>query len=1399
MTPRSNRGRGSSEALLFNICGRNPDQDVCSALYSGLDRATLKELLDLHSSAGLAGSAVADRLSGFNLPESKRLEWPGSEQQLLRLRHQIVLNRLTESELKQHVQQVRQLEKALDIKPLLAEVLVNRGLTNPQEALRYLYPSLSDELGRLPPLSPLFDAAKALYASVRARERIVLYADFDADGNCAAAILRRAIELVGGSCQLVQADRALEGYGMTDKVLPRILKLQPQLLVTLDLGTSDRPQFETLRRLGVRSICVDHHKPQTGNVAEPDIMVNPHLNPSWRGYQELCASGLAWLLAHALFRECWGDGPLVEKYAETLLPFAATGTVADVMQLTGLNRALVSAGTTSMLTSEIPAFQVLCRELRGAAVTGEYLAYTLGPILNAASRINKGSADRPGTFPVAELLNSRELSAAAELLKECVGLNEERKKIERSAVTGPAQAALDQQRKHGVPVHCGTILPLEEVHEGVVGLVAARTTESMQCPTIVVTRDAQGNWKGSGRSIPGIDLFEILESLKSRGLVLRGGGHPAAIGLSVLPEKLQPLSEAFQRAVQERLGAIPPEHPGHPYRPIRWLKEYRPDLIMSVDDVCDRAPELNRIASAIQPSGRSNEPLTILLPRVLLTVTKERSSGDLEILLRDAPNQEKNWMHQGSLAGLSYARSVTAKLLQHTDSSKPLDLIVQPVFDRAQRFTHDSQQPKVKVLFAQPSVFERAEQQRAADKPTARRKRRIAAAVSSPALFDLSIDTAAPSFSSMQEFYDYFGITIMTDAVEFWPEQVEFVASQIIRDRSAPITENLLCRGELASGKTVMALLRAAEVLCRDPKAKVLYLTPQLDLAEQALEDIKKFMTLTPDQVAELTGRGRCSYAERVALLHGPARLVVGTPQTFTPFLPPPDSKPVRSLAAPLAQCSLVIFDEVHLVHGDGHEDGPSQYAYRQIAREVFRLQEAQVAIRLWAQSGTPANTRDECKDLKETLRARYEKVRTRPRLKRQEAAYVPLDSEVRQHLIHLRDAYRLTHAEIVKALASWTNPAGPLDRVSSHHEGLISAFRDFERIIPAKSPKILPPRSKFLASQKRLLDAIGKLTKERFEQRDLSKLFDALSRVAELRVILRYFDSLRSKGRSALVREASRNMLQALYPPKKATPESLTNCHVRACRRPQMRDLLTWAMTETTPQAILLEFRRVYPGDYQGENERRQLQRSRITPCSWRQLLGVSPSLSDEEAPFTKSRRPKEVTPSRLDLLDERLLDQLSRSERLDLKEITLLENLRSLKPDEKVMVMLDQKFEARLLSDRLTLASIPAGWYAGRSVARRLGMRENLEAFRQGVFKVLCSTSAGDMGHNIPRVSRVIRWVPLTSPKRNAQSAGRAGRQEGIEGVYTVLLIADDDKDMDEREMQVIAQARAAAMKRV
>jgi|GEM_PF-5433947 len=1388
-----NTHKNSSERTLFNVLPVDPDKDVRAGLYPGLDRTTVQDLLERCSANGLSGSRIADRLTGFDLPPNQRRAWPGDDR-LLELRHQIVLKAADRLELERHAAQVQVLANALGGDLLLSEVLVNRGLSEPHAALDYLYPSLKSELPRLPRFEAMEQAADELYASIQTHKKIVVVADYDADGNCAAAILRRCIELCGGSCELIQPDRVRENYGLSAKLLPRVLALAPEVVVTLDLGTSDKLQFAELTKRGIYSICVDHHPPQADKLAQPSILANPHLDPALIGWHDLCASGLTWIVALGIFERRFGAAsPKALQLAQLLSSFAATGTVADVMQIKGFNRALVSVGSKEMLTSELEPFQALTTQLRNEQVTGEYLAFYVGPMLNACGRINRGTEDRPGTFPVAEFLNCRQLAEAEQLSKQLIQVNRQRQTMERHAVDAVAREALAVQLSQDIPVHFGTVLQLPDVHEGIVGLVAARTTEYMQCPMIVVTRDIDGNWKGSGRSIPGVDLNKILESLKQKNLVLGGGGHPAAIGVVVAAHLVDRFAEAFREECHNRLSTLP-----------RWFKEYRPDLVMCVEDLIDPAQiaKIHRIASALEPCGRANEPLKILLPNVRVVSRQSSQAGHLRLTIEDGPNPARTWAHQEQLDAVAFARSPAARFLSSRGASEVFDLIVQPTFDRAQQYQGTHGGLSVQILLAQRSAFDDSlplsNQEAASHSSSTTRRRKATQRAQTTPLFDATLEGKPPALTSAQDFYDRFGISIIRDTVQFRPTQFEFVAKQILLDRASP-AENLLYRAEVAAGKTIIALLRAAQILAQDPQAKVLYLTPQIDLVRQALASVRNFTTLADNEVVEFTGQVGTSRTFRENLLSGEAKIIIGTPQTFLPFA-----------QQHLARYGLVVLDEVHLIHGDGTKDEDSKYAYRQIVKHILTLQEKGHSIRLLAQSGTPADTAKKCRALARTLRARYERLRETKRddtpplvreTKRWESAELPLDTETRTHLTRLRSTYQAVYNEMINALPQWVAKPDLLPNVTALHTEVISAVAIFRKTCRSSEGKILPQRTRFLEAQERLLGALGALSAH-YQKRNIAvapQLFSALSRIAELGAIVRCFDTLRSKGRSAFMRTVTRKMLEAIYPPRDARPAAFSSCHVRLYRREGMHELLTWALTEPTARAVLTEFRKLYPGQYRGYLWSERPSYTKEHPRPWRDLLQFNEAAQTEIRKVTGKTRGKPRTPSRLDILDAILLTELTASQRVDLKETSLREILGALRAEEKVMIMVEEKFEARLLAARLNALGMKAGWYAGRSVAKRHGMRENLRAFHTGEIQILCSTSAGDTGHDIPGVSRVIRWVPITSPKKNKQSHGRAGRQPGIPGVYTVLTIADDDPDFDERIIHTIARARAAALDRV
>jgi superfamily II DNA/RNA helicase len=258
------------------------------------------------------------------------------------------------------------------------------------------------------------------------------------------------------------------------------------------------------------------------------------------------------------------------------------------------------------------------------------------------------------------------------------------------------------------------------------------------------------------------------------------------------------------------------------------------------------------------------------------------------------------------------------------------------------------------------------------------------------------------------------------------------------------------------------------------------------------------------------------------------------------------------------------------------------------------------------------------------------------------------------------------------------------------------------------------------------------------------------------------------------------------MYPAQKLEPVGAASYKVRAFRRPEVARVLGWALRESTSRSILKEFEAVYPRlHHNGEIHDRYVAAAR-EPLVWEEIHKNAPASIE----IPRGDNAQQVDQRRKDLLEPVLLRELVNASERDPKEHHIEDFLRNVSDGSKTIVICETKFEARLLSERLTAHGFPARWYAGRSVKRSERLSDNLEAFRRGEVRILCGTSAVETGHDIAEVSYILRYVPVTSRKKNGQAKGRAARQEGLTGEYQTVAI--DDPDTDINEMTKVYRAR-------
>ncbi|MFV0514491.1 MAG: single-stranded-DNA-specific exonuclease RecJ [Jhaorihella sp.] len=430
--------------------------------------------------------------------------------------------------------------QAIGLPRAVAQVLARRGVAT-AEAEAYLSPQLRDLLPDPRSLKDMEAAAARFLGAVQRRQRIAVFADYDVDGGASAALLIVWLRQMGIEPTLYVPDRIDEGYGPNVPAM-RELAAAHDLIVCVDCGTLSHEPIAAAR--GADVIVLDHHL--GGEDLPPALaVVNPNRQDESGDLGHLCAAGVVFLLlveTNRQMRQGAGSGPDLMA----MLDLVALATVADVAPLTGVNRALVRQGLRVMAARRRPGLVALADVARMDTAPDTYhLGFLLGPRVNAGGRI--GRADLG-----ARLLSTASPDEARALAERLDQLNRERREIEDAV----RAAALEQAMARGLDAPLAWAAG-EGWHPGVVGIVASRLKEAAGRPALVIGLEG-GEGKGSGRSVAGIDLGAAVQRLVAEGLLLKGGGHRMAAGLTVARERLEPamarLSELLARQGAGRTG-----------------------------------------------------------------------------------------------------------------------------------------------------------------------------------------------------------------------------------------------------------------------------------------------------------------------------------------------------------------------------------------------------------------------------------------------------------------------------------------------------------------------------------------------------------------------------------------------------------------------------------------------------------------------------------------------------------------------------------------------------------------------------------------------------------------------------------------------------------------------------
>jgi single-stranded-DNA-specific exonuclease len=469
------------------------------------------------------------------------------------------------------------LARELAISEITASVLVRRGYRHPEEARAFL-------AGEQPLHDPFLlgdmeVACATIRAAVAAARPICVHGDYDADGICATALAVLTLRELGADVSWHLPSRFDEGYGVRGETLARLSDEGCGLVLTVDCGITAAAEVAEARARGLEVVVTDHHRPGDELPDCPIVATRPSSYP----FPELCGTGVVFKLAQALLGT---DAPALRRH----LDLVALATIADVVPLVGENRSLAIAGLRALAATQKPGLRALMEQARvdPAAVDSAAVGFRIAPRINAAGRLG-----HPGA--ALELLLTDDREVAKRRAAELEHLNRERQGVEERilrAALAQVEEWPDDRRRRSAYVIAG-----EDWHEGVIGIVASRLVERFHRP-IVLIAGGEREWKGSGRSIGAYDLHAGLAACAAE--LERFGGHRAAAGLSIRPERVDAFAEAFAAHADAAI------EPGE-LRPLTAVDAVLPRGTSLTLDLC---AELQRLA----PFGLGNPAVVLLAP-----------------------------------------------------------------------------------------------------------------------------------------------------------------------------------------------------------------------------------------------------------------------------------------------------------------------------------------------------------------------------------------------------------------------------------------------------------------------------------------------------------------------------------------------------------------------------------------------------------------------------------------------------------------------------------------------------------------------------------------------------------------------------------------------------------------
>jgi single-stranded-DNA-specific exonuclease len=531
-----------------------------------------------------------------------------------------------------HISQVQtetaiQLGQATHLSPLLAQVLLNRGIETPEAAQIYLNPEFQDLPSPLVEFPDLAVSVELLQEAIASQHKIAICGDYDADGMTSTALLLRALRWLNADVDYAIPSRMKEGYGINQRIVEEFHEEGVQLILTVDNGIAAVDPIIRAKELGLKVIVTDHHD-LPPLLPPADAILNPKLIPESSPYYGVAGVGVAYILAVSLAQQLGKIQGLVKP----LLELFTLGTIADLAPLTGVNRRWVKRGLQLLPHSQLVGVQALTQiagvqgsqgtepqknETTAKAVTlkPEDIGFRLGPRINAVGRL-----DDPQI--VIELLTTTDMGVALERAMQCEQINHRRQQlceqIEREAIAKVEASEIDLQQERVL------VIVEPDWHHGVIGIVASRLLERYGVPVFIGTYEDEHHIRGSARGIPEFHVFEALEFCKD--LLERHGGHKAAGGFSFPAKNLAALRSRLSEFAHQ---CLQPEH----LRPL-----------VNIDAQADLHQinlDLYRQIDNLHPCGIQNPDPIFWTPNVRVIEQQPIGKGHIKLTVAQDPHPFK--------------------------------------------------------------------------------------------------------------------------------------------------------------------------------------------------------------------------------------------------------------------------------------------------------------------------------------------------------------------------------------------------------------------------------------------------------------------------------------------------------------------------------------------------------------------------------------------------------------------------------------------------------------------------------------------------------------------------------------------------------------------------------------